>query len=127
MIKLIMIDDNPMEHLIIQRRLQRYKIFSDAEHSMNGRITIEFLRSHATDISALPDLIFLDLNMPDFSGWDFLKQFELLRGSLSKQISIYIMSSSIDEQDKKAVGQYLFVKEFISKPISKEKLEQLYS
>jgi CheY-like chemotaxis protein len=125
--KLVMIDDNPMEHMIIQRRFDNYHIFPDAAHSLDGRVIIDFLRDQCLNAAALPDVIFLDLNMPDFSGWDFLEQLEHIYKHFPNPVTVYIMSSSVDEQDKLKVFRYPFVKEFISKPVTKEKLQQLYT
>ena len=126
MCKLVMIDDNPMEHLIMQRLFHRYGLFKDAVHSLDGRIIIDFLREkNAARI--LPDVIFLDLDMPGFGGWDFLEHLEKLYLRLAKPVSVYIVSSSVSGEDKLRSKRFPFVKEFISKPVTKDKLETLHS
>jgi CheY-like chemotaxis protein len=127
MCKLVMIDDNPMEHLIMQRLFDRYDLFPHASHALGGQIIIDFLNENRTNTVELPDIIFLDLNMPGFSGWNFLEQFERLYLSFKKSISIYILSSSICPEEKLRAKQYSFVRDFISKPIKKDRLELLYA
>jgi CheY-like chemotaxis protein len=127
MCKLVMIDDNPMEHLIMQRLFDRYHLFPHASHALGGQIIIDFLNENRTNTVELPDIIFLDLNMPGFSGWDFLEQFERLYLSFKKHIGIYILSSSICTEEKLRAKQYSFVRDFISKPIKKDRLELLYA
>jgi CheY-like chemotaxis protein len=127
MCKLVMIDDNPMEHLIMQRLFDRYHLFPHASHALGGQIIIDFLNENRTNTVELPDIIFLDLNMPGFSGWDFLEQFERLYLSFKKHIGIYILSSSICPEEKLRAKQYSFVRDFISKPIKKDRLELLYA
>jgi CheY-like chemotaxis protein len=127
MCKLVMIDDNPMEHLIMQKMFDRYKLFYDASHTLNGLIIIDFLQHNLTNTAELPDVIFLDLHMPEFSGWDFLEQFERLYLSFQKPISIYIISSSICPEHRSRAKQYAFVRDFIAKPIKKDRLELLYA
>jgi CheY-like chemotaxis protein len=127
MSKLIMIDDNPMEHLIMQKLFDRHELFHDAAHSADAQVIIDFLRENRLNTEALPDLIFLDLNMPVFDGFDFLEQFERLYLSFQKPISIYIVSSSVDENDRRRTFAYPFVKEFLTKPVSKDKLELIYA
>ena len=126
MCKLVMIDDNQMEHLIMQRMFDGYELFPDASHSLDARLILEFLAKHAKLEALLPDVIFLDLNMPEFSGWDFLTQFEILRPLLKKQIAIYIVSSSIDLDEIARAKAYPFVKDYLSKPIKKETLKRLH-
>ena len=122
-----MIDDNPMEHMIMQRIFERYELFQDTSHSLDGRIIIEFLITNRFKPENLPDLIFLDLNMPGFSGWDFLEEFKRLQSSFRKAINIYIVSSSIDPNDKLNARQYHFLKGFLTKPVKKERLEMIYA
>jgi CheY-like chemotaxis protein len=122
-----MIDDNPLEHLIMETMLNNYKIFPDMDHSMAGDVTIAYLESNYTHTEKLPDVIFLDLNMPDFSGWDFVKSFAKLYPQLKKTIDIYIVSSSIDPKDLLRSEKYPFVKAYFTKPVNKDTLVNLYS
>ena len=127
MSKLIMIDDNPMEHFIMQKMFDRYELFHDAAHSTDAQVIIDFLKENRHNTAELPDLIFLDLNMPVCDGMEFLEQFERLFLSFQKPISVYIVSSSIDEGDRRKTLAYPFVKEFLTKPVKKDKLEQIYA
>jgi CheY-like chemotaxis protein len=127
MCKLVMIDDNPMEHLIMQSIFDHNELFHDASHCLEGRTIIEFLTNHKSNTEELPDLIFLDLNMPEFSGWDFLIEFERLYLSFPKPISVYIVTSSVNPDDKIRALQYSFVRDFLIKPVSKDKLELIYA
>src|ERR1700712_4556794 len=99
MLKLLIVDDNPLEHLITEIMVRESKIFEHISHSMEADIAIADLERNIDKADVLPDVIFLDLNMPVFNGWDFIDKFEELYPTLKKQIDIYIVSSSIDTGD----------------------------
>jgi CheY-like chemotaxis protein len=123
-----MIDDNKMEHLILQKMLSHYNLFKGAgEHSEDGKVTLDFIKSNRSEAENLPDIILLDLNMPKFSGWDFLRNFKNVYPTLKKKIDIFILSSSIDPMDQKRSRDYPFVKGFFIKPLHKDTLIDLYS
>ena len=126
MSELLMIDDNPMDHLIMQKMLNRYELFKDSAHCLDGRIIIEFLNEYRSQPEHLPDIIITDLNMTHFSGWEFLEQFNVLYPSLKKTIDVYILSSSPNPDDKTRARLYPFVKDFYKKPVTRECLERLY-
>lgn len=121
-----MIDDNHIEHLIMQRMLESYKLFNNTEHSLNAKLVIDEIKKNSSDVDNLPDVIFLDLQMPEFSGWDFLKKFKKLYPFLKKKIDIFVISSSINPEDKLKTQEYPFVKAFFSKPMKKDALINLY-
>ncbi|MDB5116629.1 MAG: CheY chemotaxis protein or a CheY-like (receiver) domain [Mucilaginibacter sp.] len=127
MCKLLMIDDNPLEHLIVEKMLTNNKLFPNASHSLEGRLIIEYLKTHFSDVEQLPDVIFLDLHMPEFSGWDFINNFEKIYPELKKPIDIYIASSSVNELDMQRSKEYPFVKDYLCKPLKKQTLVDLYS
>lgn len=90
----------------------------------NGREAVEFyenlskLTLEKSDVD-VPELIFLDLNMPIMNGWDFLDSFESKYLSLFPKTIVYILSSSVDPIDLEKSKSYASVKGFISKPLTK--------
>lgn len=70
--------------------------------------------------------IFLDINMPTLTGWDFLKIFETLPDTLKNQFQIFVLSSSIDPIDIERAKADPLVIDFIEKPLSKAVLEKYF-
>lgn len=69
--------------------------------------------------------MFLDINMPDIDGWDFLSVFAEMDEHIQKHFIIYILSSSIDPSDKTKAKSNIHVKEFLSKPLLTSDVERL--
>ncbi|MET6991761.1 hypothetical protein [Sediminicola arcticus] len=63
---------------------------------------------------SLPEVIFLDLNMPVIDGWEFLDEFAKL--DIPEKIDIYVVGSSLDIRDKEKLKEYDMVINMISKP-----------
>lgn len=61
-------------------------------------------------------ILFLDINMPSMTGWEFLDVFNNFNHKIKKKFLIFILSSSVEDFEKKA-KKYPFVSGFLSKPI----------
>jgi CheY-like chemotaxis protein len=72
--------------------------------------------------SNLPDVIFLDINMPVMDGFQFMEEYIKLKPQLSKQITIYMATSSVDEVDIKRAKQISEIADYLVKPIEPDKL-----
>jgi CheY-like chemotaxis protein len=94
-------------------------------HFENGAEALTFLREKALQKELLPDYLFLDINMPFVDGWMFLEDFTTLKSSLAKDISIYMVTSSIDQRDLNRAKSFSEVTDFIIKPISLERFQEL--
>jgi CheY-like chemotaxis protein len=71
------------------------------------------------------DIIFLDLNMPPISGWEFLKQYAQLPEENRKRFAIFILTSSTDTTDKAHAQTIPDVLGFYNKPLTKEMLTEI--
>ncbi|ABZ95350.1 Receiver protein of a two-component response regulator [Leptospira biflexa serovar Patoc strain 'Patoc 1 (Ames)'] len=91
-------------------------IFSDAENALS------FFQEESDNVSQLPDIVFLDINMPFMDGWQFLEAVEPLLSKFPKPIRIYLVSSSVDDADTERAAKIPYVSGYIFKPFTKEKL-----
>jgi CheY-like chemotaxis protein len=119
-----MIDDNPMEHLIAKALFKHYHLFENSVHIYDCKSAIDYVEKNLQLGASLPDIIFLDLNMPGFNGWDFLEYFPDLQKKLPKQIEVHIFSSSVNKDDCQLPVNYPFVKSYLLKPLNANMLKQ---
>ncbi|HEY0054623.1 MAG TPA: response regulator [Pedobacter sp.] len=115
---IFIIDDYPINLKLAEIIVKRHSSFDIVSSYEEAQQALDQIAGNLKDIDSLPDIILLDLNMPVMDGWQFLEQFEVLRPLLSKNVDIFILSSSMDIRDKQRSEQYLSVKGFFSKPLT---------
>ncbi|MBS1493732.1 MAG: response regulator [Bacteroidetes bacterium] len=69
--------------------------------------------------------LFLDINMPSMTGWEFIEEFNKFPDKIKKQFTIYMLSSSVDNKDMERAGKNNLIKCYISKPLKRETLKVL--
>jgi CheY-like chemotaxis protein len=125
---LLCIDDDPITIMLSKMVMTRAAYANEIVTAQNGEEALVFLDRLMNDNSTIPDLIFLDLNMPIMGGWEFLDAFseEKYRSHFAKS-KVVVLSSTIDPRDIEKSKSYEMVLDFMSKPISKELLELVKS
>ena len=118
-----LVDDDPIYIQAFKNLLNSWQIANPFLFFANGKEALDFMQ--IKEASALPDILLLDLNMPVMDGWSFIENFTRLAPLLQKNISIYLVSSSIWEEDLKRAQENLLIKEFITKPILRKKLLEI--
>jgi len=123
--KLVFIDDDPIDHFLMKHILRGKNYFDTTTYTIYGSLVLDYIEEHKSDPEKLPDMIFVDLNMPLFSGWDFLKRMEQMQDEISKDIPVFVISSSLRPDDMATSSKYSFVQDFISKPVNSEEIERI--
>jgi CheY-like chemotaxis protein len=96
---------------------QSIETFTEAERALE-RLTLA-----AQTGENIPDVILFDLNMPQMNGWEFIEAFKKI--NFGKEVPTFIFTSSIDPNDKQRSFQYTEIKDFITKPLTLQKLDKI--
>jgi CheY-like chemotaxis protein len=117
-----LIDDDPISHLINSRMIKLFSTF-EVESFTSPIEALQQLSWRATnEVKKFPEYILLDIHMPDMNGWQFLEEFEKLPDSILKRSCVIMLSSSMSMLDIEKSRQYKSVKQFISKPLTEDKI-----
>ncbi|MBN8569642.1 MAG: response regulator [Ignavibacteria bacterium] len=120
-----LVDDDKVFQFITAKILKSLNVIDCILQFENGLPLLEYLQNNFDKPESLPDVIFLDIQMPFMDGWQFLQEYSNLRISFAKQIKIYILSSSISLYDKEKAKAYNQIKDFLVKPIGREKYTEI--
>lgn len=122
-LNIFLVDDDLIYQFTAKKTLESMGLQGTISSFTDGQKAISFLSEHANDLNALPDVIFLDINMPVMDGWEFIEAFQRL--NVPKKIDIYMVSSSVDEQDLQRSRQYATILDYIVKPVGRTCFEEL--
>lgn len=122
-INLLVIDDDDINIFIIKKIVEKTGYAINMVSKSNGQQAIDYLNDVISANQPLPHLILIDINMPVMNGWEFVEAYQTL--GIEQRVDLYILSSSVYENDIEKTKSYSTVKGFISKPLSIERLKEL--
>lgn len=116
---ILFVDDDPITLMLCKKVISK-AAFSDqiitAKNGEEALFLFENLLLNPT--KPLPELIFLDLNMPVMGGWEFLELFSKPIYKQFHDIKVIVLSSTIDPEDLEKIKEFPMVMDFLPKPIS---------
>lgn len=127
LVRILLVDDDEINNFISIKLIKKVLLNTEISACLNGRFAIdELIEINRKDPASLPDYILLDINMPIMNGWEFLDEYEKLNIDVAGKTKIYIISSSVFSNDISKAKTYRSVKDFVSKPLNIEKINELF-
>ena len=106
--KVLLIDDDPINNYVNKRLILRLFSVAEIAEFLDAVSALEYLKTNT------PELIFLDINMPEMDGWQFLEEYR----NYPNRTKVVILTSSIDPSDRMRSEQFDFVEGFFVKPLN---------
>jgi CheY-like chemotaxis protein len=125
-VSILLVDDDEINNFISVKLIKKTLLNTEISTCLNGKFAIDQLVDiQNSNPDELPDYILLDINMPIMNGWEFLDEYKRLGLDPKGKTKIYIISSSVFNNDINKAKSYPLVKDFISKPLSIEKIREV--
>ena len=127
-VNILLVDDDEINNFISIKLIRKALFNAEITACLNGKYAIDQLvEMQRKGADKLPDYILLDINMPIMNGWEFLDEYKRLNIDPLGKTKIYIISSSVFSNDINKARSYPLVKSFISKPLSVDKIKEMFS
>ncbi|MGB3589324.1 MAG: response regulator [Tunicatimonas sp.] len=123
----LLIDDNDTDNFISRRVIELTEFAERVIVKSSGQQALDYLQENAQSPNEIPDLIFLDINMPIMDGFMFLYEFETLPPEIQQKPKVIILSSSEDRRDVDKIITNKAVVKYITKPLTQNDLEAVSS
>lgn len=121
----MVVDDDPTNNMICEFTIKRFEREAEIKMFTVPEDALTFVKEvYGSTAETLPTVLFLDVNMPTMTGWEFLEVFMQFDECVKEQFTIYILSSSIEDYTEEA-KTYTCVQGFLSKPLNITNLKRV--
>jgi len=121
--RIYIVDDDDVIIFLTNKLIAANEFCDNVETFLSAESALIKLKEVLSTKVEVPDAIFFDLNMPIFNGWQFIEEFQKIPGA--KQIPCFVFTTSIDSADKNKALKYKIIKDFITKPLTPQKLDKI--
>lgn len=124
--KIAIIDDDPIFHFVTCKMIGIISRDNGLIQFDDGKAAFDFIQAGLQQPEVLPELILLDINMPHMNGWQFLDGLRTLQSERYRPF-IYLVSSSMDQNDLLRSASYPELRGYLNKPLTKQELHAMLS
>lgn len=118
----LLIEDNLIDQLVTRKLLKKVLDIDQVFVANNGLEGLQWIIKNKKICHSL--IILLDIQMPIMNGFEFLNIFETLNEEIKNEIQIFVMSSTLDQEEIKHIKDNIYVKDFLNKPFPIEELKK---
>ena len=120
----LLIDDSEIDNLYNKGIIEKNGFCETIKTSTNATQILTQFKS--SSVNELPDVVFLDIMMPEMDGFSFIEEFAKLSAEVHKKCRIVMLSSSDSFKDLNRANKNPFVRKFLNKPLTEKMVEAIY-
>ncbi len=121
----MLVDDNEIDNIINEKIIEANSFSEQVLVFQTGQDALDYLKQYEADEAKLPEIVFLDINMPIMDGFQFLEDFEKMSDIVLKKCRIIMLSSSISPKDIDRAASSKYVKKYLNKPLNARYLDAI--
>jgi CheY-like chemotaxis protein len=119
----LLIDDNDVDNIITKKHLRDLDFAENIVIKSSAVKALDYLRM--IEEKNIPEIIFLDIRMPEMDGFEFLEKYGCLDDKIKVKSKIIMLSSSLDHEDISKAMNDRYVFKFLNKPLEKDELRKI--
>ena len=119
---ILLIDDDKDTNFLMDFLLSNLSFVEEYHLKLRASEALDFLAIYQNPLHC----IFVDINMPEMNGFQFVEHFEKKFYKKYPSTRIYFLKSSVRERDRQKAMEFMSVKDFILKPLSKDIMQQIH-
>jgi CheY-like chemotaxis protein len=120
------IDDDKIYQFMLHKIIRDHKLAERLVPFFDGEKAIQYLRDNYANIENIPDILFLDVNMPIMDGWQFMEEYASIKANINKKIDIFLLSSSVNPIDIERASKISEVSSYLVKPIKLHEVKKIF-
>tara|TARA_B110001454_G_scaffold49153_1_gene48343 strand:- start:94 stop:507 length:414 start_codon:yes stop_codon:yes gene_type:complete len=120
------IDDDTIYHFILTSIINKNKLAESILSFLDGEKAIQYLTENKMNNEKIPDVLFLDVNMPILDGWMFIEEYARIKTDITKKTLVFMLSSSANPIDIERADKISEISNYIIKPINLEEVKIIF-
>ncbi len=111
----LLVDDSDATNFFNKRMIQKTDCVEEILIAKNGKEAIDYIES-----GIIPEIIFLDINMPIMNGWEFIAEYQKLSEINKNSVIVLMIGAALSENERKLAESIPEIKEFREKILTVE-------
>jgi CheY-like chemotaxis protein len=120
------IDDDTMYQFVLTSIINKNKLAENILSFSDGEKAIKYLVNNTTKIEKIPDILFLDVNMPIMDGWMFIEAYKRIKKEIIKKTKVFMLSASVNPIDIERARKINEISDYIIKPRKFEEVKEIF-